>query len=179
MGYREAAYVCDFDFDVEIEEREEQVYKVESESGEGSGGSILAPNYRLAPVIKTFEPGAHNIDMAHAVLVKLKRYYYRLRVTVMKTYLAVGGVNEVGIKQDAGAKKGAMSFNIVGDNGVKYICTREHATLVRSEVNLWRATQIYEGFGPWKKVPASWGLDQATDDEDEESDSDSDSGSGS
>lgn len=168
MGYRETAYVCDFDFDVEIEEREEQVYK--DESGE-EGGSILSPNYRLAPVIKTFDPGAHGIDMAHAVLVKLKRYYYRLRVTVTKTYLAVGGVNEVGIKSDAGKKKGAMSFNIVGDNGVKYICTREHATLVRSEVNLWRVMQIYEGFGPWQKVPASWGLDQATDDESEDSES--------
>ena len=58
--------------------------------------------------------------------------------------------------------KGQGTFGINGDSGVKYLCGNERAQLVRSETNTWRLTQTWNGFGPWKKVPKNWNLDQQT-----------------
>lgn len=143
VTYKETPYISDVNMDIEIEEREEQLYEDDGKT----------------PVTKTQPDGT--VAAGKKTRVKLKRYFFRLVVTVTYTCLVVGdGLTEVG--KSIGELKGQGSFGINGDSGVKYLCGNEGAQLVRSETNTWRLTQTWNGFGPWKKVPKSWNLDQQT-----------------
>lgn len=150
--YKETKYICDVGMDVEIEEREEQLYEDDGKT----------------PVTKT--QGEESAAPGKKTRVKLKRFYYRLVVSVTYARLVVGnGLSEIG--HSIGTLKGQGSFGINGDNGVKYLCGNERAQLVRPEVNLWRLLETWSGFGPWKKVPKHWNLDQVSEEIEEGSES--------
>ncbi len=157
--YKETKYICDVGMDVEIEEREEQLYEDDGKT----------------PVTKTQD--SDSAAPGKKTRVKLKRFYYRLVVSVTYARLVVGnGLSEIG--HSIGTLKGQGSFGINGDSGVKYLCGNERAQLVRSECNLWRLTETWSGFGPWKKVPKNWNLDQVSEEIEEGSESQPASGSG-
>jgi hypothetical protein len=148
VTYEETPYISDVNMDVEIEEREEQLYEDDGKT----------------PVTKTQPDGT--VAAGKKTRVKLKRFYYRIVVTVTYTGLVVGdGLSKIG--NSIGELKGQGTFNIHGDSGVKYLCGNERAQLVRAETNTWRLTQTWNGFGPWKKVPKNWNLDQVSEEIDE------------
>lgn len=140
----EKPYICDIDMRIEIEEREEQVYEDDG----------------TTPMTEQHEADEDTVDRTHRTRVKLKRYFYRLVVTVMKTALVFDGSSKVG--KSIGKLKGGVGFNITGDSGVKYLCSDERVTPVNLVVDLWRLFQTWSGFGPWQKVPKSWKLEQST-----------------
>ena len=145
MGWAESKYrMFNVKMNVEVEEREEQLYEDDGKT----------------PVTKQQTDGP---AAGKRTRVKLKRYYYRVHVTISEAKLAVvedGGT--VAIGSDIAELKGQGNFNVSGDKGVKYLCGEEGGTLLNAVVGLWRYTRSWDGFGPWQKVPSGWGLEQTS-----------------
>ena len=142
-GWDETPYIVDVDMRVEIEEREEQLYEEDGKT----------------PVTKT-QTDDDSPAKGKKTRVKLKRYFYRLAVTVTMSAMVADGPSKIG--GDIGQRKNPSKFHISHDTGVKYLCTGERATLVDAASDAWRLTQTWNGFGPWEKVPASWDMDQTS-----------------
>jgi len=154
-------YLSDVEFYVEVEEREEQVYADDGQT----------------PMTKAHAP-TEAIPQTHRTKLKLKRYFYRLCLRVVENKLIAGSyAAPSGIGGQVGRLTGTPGFSIPGDSGVKYLCTGENASLMRPECGLWRHVISWTGYGEWKKVPASWGLDQTTEEIADNSSSGSRSGS--
>lgn len=144
-GWEEEWRITSLDGDVEVEEREEQVYEDDG----------------TTPMTKQHEADPDSVNKTHRTRVKLKRYFYRIRITVGQSRKVVGDITK-----DFGDKLGDLNngsgFHIKGDAGVKYLCGHESSREVRPECKLSEQGRTWNGFGPWKKVPHEWGLDQST-----------------
>jgi len=153
-------YLSNIQYYVEVEEREEQVYESDGATPKTKAHAATAA-----------------IPETHRTRVKLKRYYYRLCLRVVEVKIIEGSAaapSSVG--GQVGRLTGTPGFSIPGDSGVKYLCTDEHAEMVRPACGLWRHVISWTGYSEWKKVPASWGLDQTTEEVGEQSSSTSSSG---
>ena len=141
-SWDESLYICDVQMDIEIEEREEQLYEEDGKT----------------PVMKSHEAGEVLKDSTVKTRVKLKRYYYRLVVTVTMTALVADGPASIGTAIGDVTTGGGYGIN--GDSNVKYLCGSERTTRIRDGV--WRLYQTWNGFGKWKKVPKSWKMEQTS-----------------
>ena len=146
----ETLYISDIAMRIEMEEREEQVYEDDG----------------VTPVTKAHAADADTVNKAHRTRVKLKRYFYRLAVTVTKSAKVFDGPSKVG--KSIGKMKSGGPFGINGDTGIRYLCSDERATPIDLKVDLWMLSQSWSGFTPWKKVPKDWDLDQASEKVEEE-----------
>lgn len=141
-GWDEKPRIVDVDMRVEVEEREEQLYEDDGKT----------------PVTKTQPDGT--VAAGKKTRVKLKRYFYRLAVTVTMNATVADGPSKIG--SDIGKRKNPSGFQIDGDTGVKYLCSGERVTLLNASTDAWKLTQTWNGFGPWKKVPKNWDMDQTS-----------------
>lgn len=165
VKYHEDPYIDHVRWEVEIEEREEQMY-------EDDGKTHQTKIYPADP--------ANGIKKAYKIKLKIKRYFYRKKVSFTQRALVVAaghGVPNFG-GDDAGTMAGNTSQGIPHDSGMRYLCSSEELNLVHSAANVWMWQSEWSGFGRWHEVPANWGIKQETSGEREDVDDEESGGNG-